>query len=75
MANFDWDALAEIIPDRHLPPPDGSFTSYDFADKRGISRSSADQSLRNAVRAGKLNSDTFWCAEKRRLLTYYWIPE
>jgi len=74
MSDFDWDALEQIVPRRDAKPPGPAFTTYEYAEKRGLTRNSAEHALARAVDGGKLESGIYWSVERNKWLRYYWLP-
>jgi len=73
-AEFNWDAINEIIGSREIPPPDGAITIQQFAYRKKMSRSSAESTLKKLVEHGHLLSGRFWETGTHRWSTYYWTP-
>lgn len=72
---FDWNSLKDILPDRTTKPPENSFNVFEYAEQHKTSRKAARHLLNHATSTGKLEAKTYYVAEYKRHVRYYWIPK
>jgi hypothetical protein len=68
-------ALWAALDEGHEAPPPDSITQYDLMEKRGISRSAAQNELDRKVVAGILQSGMFYTKGKKNKTRHYWLPK